>query len=279
MKLREAPQGFVRLREARGSARFHEALQSSARLREAPGGSARFREISRDFARPREATRGVARSSRGSMRFPESPRGSTRLREAPHGILRARRSAVRLRMEEERPGIGRRRKWSVAAQDLRNVKYPFKETAGHSKGILGISWNVMDPNLIMSCGKERSPSPDRRPDPPVARACIAEIVSLCAACLVSVASAIVGENPPAALPGPHQSDGSLVVGRSGWAPRCGCTKRSLSALHMSRESSGSCVCTCGRPQGIQACASAPAIGDALAMVSLAPVAERAGVGH
>jgi len=43
---------------------------------------------------------------------------------------------------------------SMQMWDLRNVKYPFKETAGHSKGILGVSWNVMDPNLLMSCGKD-----------------------------------------------------------------------------------------------------------------------------
>jgi len=43
---------------------------------------------------------------------------------------------------------------SMQMWDLRNVKYPFKETAGHSKGILGVEWNIMDPNLILSCGKD-----------------------------------------------------------------------------------------------------------------------------
>lgn len=38
--------------------------------------------------------------------------------------------------------------------DLRNCTYPFKETAGHSKGILGVAWNTQDPNLILSCGKD-----------------------------------------------------------------------------------------------------------------------------
>jgi len=38
--------------------------------------------------------------------------------------------------------------------DLRNCSYPFKETGGHSKGILGVAWNMMDPNLIISCGKD-----------------------------------------------------------------------------------------------------------------------------
>lgn len=43
---------------------------------------------------------------------------------------------------------------SLQMWDLRNVKYPFKETSGHSKGILGVSWNPTDPNLLMSCGKD-----------------------------------------------------------------------------------------------------------------------------
>merc|ERR1719282_1467292 len=38
--------------------------------------------------------------------------------------------------------------------DLRNCSYPFKEMAGHTKGILGVAWNPMDPNLILSCGKD-----------------------------------------------------------------------------------------------------------------------------
>jgi len=43
---------------------------------------------------------------------------------------------------------------SMQMWDLRNCTYPFKETAGHSKGILGVAWNTMDPNLILSCGKD-----------------------------------------------------------------------------------------------------------------------------
>eukprot|EP00971_Amphidinium_carterae_P066757 1321947-Amphidinium_carterae.1 len=43
---------------------------------------------------------------------------------------------------------------SMQMWDLRNCQYPFKETAGHTKGILGVSWNPMDPNLLMSCGKD-----------------------------------------------------------------------------------------------------------------------------
>mmetsp|Transcript_44420 Transcript_44420/g.128550 ORF Transcript_44420/g.128550 Transcript_44420/m.128550 type:complete len:1175 (+) Transcript_44420:84-3608(+) len=43
---------------------------------------------------------------------------------------------------------------AIQMWDLRNCTYPFKETAGHSKGILGIAWNTQDPNLIMSCGKD-----------------------------------------------------------------------------------------------------------------------------
>jgi len=38
--------------------------------------------------------------------------------------------------------------------DLRNCTYPFKETSGHSKGILGVAWNTIDPNLLLSCGKD-----------------------------------------------------------------------------------------------------------------------------
>lgn len=43
---------------------------------------------------------------------------------------------------------------SMQLWDLRNVQYPIKETAGHSKGILGVSWNTMDSNLLLSCGKD-----------------------------------------------------------------------------------------------------------------------------
>lgn len=43
---------------------------------------------------------------------------------------------------------------SMQMWDLRNCQYPFKETAGHTKGILGLAWNTMDPNLILSCGKD-----------------------------------------------------------------------------------------------------------------------------
>lgn len=43
---------------------------------------------------------------------------------------------------------------SLQMWDLRNTKYPFKEAQGHSKGILGVCWNDMDPNLILSCGKD-----------------------------------------------------------------------------------------------------------------------------
>jgi len=43
---------------------------------------------------------------------------------------------------------------AIQMWDLRNCTYPFKETAGHSKGILGVAWNTQDPNLIMSSGKD-----------------------------------------------------------------------------------------------------------------------------
>lgn len=43
---------------------------------------------------------------------------------------------------------------SMQMWDLRNCTYPFKETAGHTKGILSVAWNTMDPNLILSCGKD-----------------------------------------------------------------------------------------------------------------------------
>eukprot|EP00930_Biecheleria_cincta_P047447 TRINITY_DN3289_c0_g2_i1.p1 TRINITY_DN3289_c0_g2~~TRINITY_DN3289_c0_g2_i1.p1 ORF type:complete len:1170 (+),score=202.35 TRINITY_DN3289_c0_g2_i1:163-3510(+) len=43
---------------------------------------------------------------------------------------------------------------SMQMWDLRNCQYPFKETAPHTKGILSVSWNQMDPNLILSCGKD-----------------------------------------------------------------------------------------------------------------------------
>ena len=34
------------------------------------------------------------------------------------------------------------------------VSFCVQETAPHSKGILGLSWNEMDPNLILTCGKD-----------------------------------------------------------------------------------------------------------------------------
>mmetsp|Transcript_17174 Transcript_17174/g.36925 ORF Transcript_17174/g.36925 Transcript_17174/m.36925 type:complete len:1182 (+) Transcript_17174:168-3713(+) len=43
---------------------------------------------------------------------------------------------------------------SMQMWDLRNVKYPFKETQGHTKGILSVAWCASDPNLILSCGKD-----------------------------------------------------------------------------------------------------------------------------
>jgi protein transport protein SEC31 len=43
---------------------------------------------------------------------------------------------------------------SMQMWDLRNVQYPFKEITGHSKGILDVAWNAMDPNLLLSCGKD-----------------------------------------------------------------------------------------------------------------------------
>lgn len=43
---------------------------------------------------------------------------------------------------------------SMQMWDLRNCQYPFKETAGHSKGILSVAWSACDPNLILSCGKD-----------------------------------------------------------------------------------------------------------------------------
>jgi len=43
---------------------------------------------------------------------------------------------------------------SIQMWDLRNCQYPFKETAPHTKGVLGVAWNQMDPNLILSCGKD-----------------------------------------------------------------------------------------------------------------------------
>jgi len=43
---------------------------------------------------------------------------------------------------------------SMQMWDLRNCQYPFKETAGHTKGVLSVAWNAMDPNLILSCGKD-----------------------------------------------------------------------------------------------------------------------------
>jgi len=45
---------------------------------------------------------------------------------------------------------------SLQMWDLRNVQYPFKEASGHTKGILDISWNAADPNLLLSCGKDNS---------------------------------------------------------------------------------------------------------------------------
>jgi protein transport protein SEC31 len=43
---------------------------------------------------------------------------------------------------------------SLQMWDLRNCQYPFKETAAHGKGILAVSWNDMDSNLLLSCGKD-----------------------------------------------------------------------------------------------------------------------------
>eukprot|EP00930_Biecheleria_cincta_P047446 TRINITY_DN3289_c0_g1_i1.p1 TRINITY_DN3289_c0_g1~~TRINITY_DN3289_c0_g1_i1.p1 ORF type:complete len:1199 (+),score=239.56 TRINITY_DN3289_c0_g1_i1:57-3653(+) len=43
---------------------------------------------------------------------------------------------------------------SMQMWDLRNCQYPFKETAPHTKGVLGVSWNQTDSNLILSCGKD-----------------------------------------------------------------------------------------------------------------------------
>merc|ERR1719362_1441648 len=43
---------------------------------------------------------------------------------------------------------------SLQMWDLRNCSYPFKEASGHSKGILDVLWNSMDPNLVLSCGKD-----------------------------------------------------------------------------------------------------------------------------
>jgi len=43
---------------------------------------------------------------------------------------------------------------SMQMWDLRNCQYPFKETAPHTKGVLAAAWNQMDPNLILSCGKD-----------------------------------------------------------------------------------------------------------------------------
>eukprot|EP00928_Gymnodinium_smaydae_P038057 TRINITY_DN26327_c0_g5_i1.p1 TRINITY_DN26327_c0_g5~~TRINITY_DN26327_c0_g5_i1.p1 ORF type:complete len:1130 (-),score=215.34 TRINITY_DN26327_c0_g5_i1:160-3549(-) len=43
---------------------------------------------------------------------------------------------------------------SMQMWDLRNCQYPFKESAGHTKGILGVEWCASDPNLVLSCGKD-----------------------------------------------------------------------------------------------------------------------------
>lgn len=43
---------------------------------------------------------------------------------------------------------------SMQLWDLRNVQYPIKESAGHSKGILNVAWNSMDSQLLLSCGKD-----------------------------------------------------------------------------------------------------------------------------
>jgi len=43
---------------------------------------------------------------------------------------------------------------SMQMWDLRNCQCPFMEKAGHTKGILGVAWNSMDPNLLVSCGKD-----------------------------------------------------------------------------------------------------------------------------
>mmetsp|Transcript_32134 Transcript_32134/g.91150 ORF Transcript_32134/g.91150 Transcript_32134/m.91150 type:complete len:1157 (-) Transcript_32134:57-3527(-) len=38
--------------------------------------------------------------------------------------------------------------------DLRNSVSPLKELTGHSKGVLSMAWNVMDPTLMLSTGKD-----------------------------------------------------------------------------------------------------------------------------
>jgi protein transport protein SEC31 len=43
---------------------------------------------------------------------------------------------------------------SMQMWDLRNAQYPFKEAQGHTKGILDIEWNAMDPNLLLTCGRD-----------------------------------------------------------------------------------------------------------------------------
>lgn len=43
---------------------------------------------------------------------------------------------------------------SMQMWDLRNCQYPFKEAAGHTKGILDVAWNASDPNLLLSCGRD-----------------------------------------------------------------------------------------------------------------------------
>eukprot|EP00928_Gymnodinium_smaydae_P038699 TRINITY_DN26635_c0_g1_i1.p1 TRINITY_DN26635_c0_g1~~TRINITY_DN26635_c0_g1_i1.p1 ORF type:complete len:1161 (+),score=204.92 TRINITY_DN26635_c0_g1_i1:294-3485(+) len=43
---------------------------------------------------------------------------------------------------------------SIQMWDLRNCQYPFKESAGHTKGILDVSWCPYDSNLLLSSGKD-----------------------------------------------------------------------------------------------------------------------------
>jgi protein transport protein SEC31 len=43
---------------------------------------------------------------------------------------------------------------SLQMWDFRNASFPFKEFAGHDKGITCASWNEMDSNLLVSCGKD-----------------------------------------------------------------------------------------------------------------------------
>eukprot|EP01071_Lankesteria_metandrocarpae_P003352 Lankesteria_metandrocarpae@DN2911_c0_g1_i1.p1 len=43
---------------------------------------------------------------------------------------------------------------SLQMWDLRNVAYPFKDTPGHSKGILSTKFNPLDSQMMLSCGKD-----------------------------------------------------------------------------------------------------------------------------